>query len=35
MISFAFSPEQEAFRTELRRFAAAELAPRYLDRVAA
>jgi cyclohexanecarboxyl-CoA dehydrogenase len=32
MISFAFSPEQEAFRTDLRRFAAAELAPRYLDR---
>ena len=35
MISFAFSPEQEAFRAELRRFAAAELAPRYLDRASA
>ena len=35
MISFAFSPEQEAFRAELRRFATAELAPRYLDRATA
>ena len=27
MLSFAFSPEQEDFRTQLRRFAVAELAP--------
>jgi cyclohexanecarboxyl-CoA dehydrogenase len=32
MISFSFTPEQNAFAAELRRFAAAELAPRYLDR---
>jgi cyclohexanecarboxyl-CoA dehydrogenase len=34
VISFAFSPEQEAFRAELRRFAESELAPRYLQRAA-
>ena len=34
MISFAFTTEQEAFRAELLRFAAAELAPRYLERAA-
>lgn len=34
MISFEFSPEQEAFRKELRKFAVAELAPRYSERAA-
>lgn len=34
MISFAFSPDQEAFRKELLRFATAELAPRYIERAA-
>ena len=29
MLSFAFSPEQEDFRAQLRRFAVAELAPHY------
>ncbi len=32
MLSFAFSPEQEEFRVQLRRFAVAELAPRYIER---
>src|SRR3984957_620292 len=32
MISFSFTPEQEAFRAELRQFSAAELTPRYLER---
>ncbi|MGQ0623848.1 MAG: acyl-CoA dehydrogenase family protein [Sporichthyaceae bacterium] len=32
MISFEFTPEQEAFRKELRKFAVAELAPRYVER---
>lgn len=34
MISFAFTPEQDAFRAELARFAADRLAPRYLERAA-
>jgi cyclohexanecarboxyl-CoA dehydrogenase len=34
MISFAFTPEQEAFRKELRKFAVTELAPRYAERAA-
>jgi cyclohexanecarboxyl-CoA dehydrogenase len=34
MICFDFSPEQEQFRRELRKFAEAELAPRYLARAA-
>src|SRR5487761_1655220 len=34
MICFDFSPEQEQFRSELRKFAEAELAPRYLARAA-
>ena len=34
MLSFAFSAEQEEFRTELRKFAVAELAPRYRERAA-
>lgn len=34
MISFEFTPEQETFRRELRRFAAAELAPKYAERAA-
>lgn len=32
MISFEFTSEQEDFRKELRRYAACELAPRYLER---
>ena len=32
MISFAFTPEQDDFRKEVRRFASAELAPRYIER---
>jgi cyclohexanecarboxyl-CoA dehydrogenase len=34
VISFEFSPEQEYFREELRRFAATELAPHYRERAA-
>src|SRR5712692_11868172 len=34
MIDFAFTAEQEDFRQELRRFARAELAPRYRERAA-
>jgi len=34
VISFEFTPEQEQFRRELRRFAATELAPRYIERAA-
>jgi cyclohexanecarboxyl-CoA dehydrogenase len=34
VISFAFTPEQEDFRKELRRFAESELAPRYRERAA-
>ncbi len=34
MLSFAFSPEQEEFRVQLRKFAVAELAPRYIERAA-
>ena len=34
MLSFVFSPEQEDFRTQLRRFAVAELAPHYNERAA-
>lgn len=34
MISFAFTPEQDAFAAQLRRFATAELAPRYVGRAA-
>jgi cyclohexanecarboxyl-CoA dehydrogenase len=34
MLSFAFSPEQEDFRAQLRKFAVAELAPHYLERAA-
>jgi cyclohexanecarboxyl-CoA dehydrogenase len=34
MISFEFTPEQEAFRKELRKFATTELAPRYAERAA-
>ena len=34
MLSFAFSPEQEEFRVQLRRFAVAELAPYYIERAA-
>ena len=34
MLSFAFGPEQEDFRVELRRFAVAELAPCYIERAA-
>ena len=34
MIDFAFTAEQEEFRQELRRFACAELAPRYRERAA-
>src|ERR1700761_3820020 len=34
MISFAFTPEQEDFRTQLRKFAMTELAPRYRERAA-
>ena len=34
MLSFAFTPEQEDFRTQLRRFAVAELAPHYNERAA-
>jgi cyclohexanecarboxyl-CoA dehydrogenase len=32
MLSFEFTPEQEAFRRELRKFAVQELAPRYIER---
>ncbi len=32
MISFEFTPEQEDFRKELRKYAVSELAPRYLER---
>src|SRR5260221_7793857 len=34
MPSFAFSPEQEEFRVQLRKFAVAELAPHYIERAA-
>jgi len=34
MLSFAFGPEQEDFRVQLRRFAVAELAPYYIERAA-
>lgn len=34
MLSFAFSREQEDFCAELRKFAVAELAPRYIERAA-
>src|SRR5260370_14024523 len=34
MLSFAFSPEQEEFRVQLRKFAVAELAPHYIERAA-
>jgi len=34
MLSFAFTPEQEDFRRQLRRFAETELAPRYRERAA-
>jgi cyclohexanecarboxyl-CoA dehydrogenase len=34
VLSFAFSQEQEDFHTQLRRFAVAELAPRYKERAA-
>ncbi|MCW2786655.1 MAG: acyl-CoA dehydrogenase [Marmoricola sp.] len=34
MISFAFSDEQEDFRSQLRKFAIAELAPKYQERSA-
>src|ERR1700752_4484381 len=34
MLSFAFRPEQEDFRVQLRRFAVAELAPHYIERAA-
>jgi len=34
MPSFAFSPEQEDFRVQLRKFAVAELAPHYIERAA-
>jgi cyclohexanecarboxyl-CoA dehydrogenase len=34
MLSFAFSPEQEDFRRQLRRFAEEELAPKYVERAA-
>jgi cyclohexanecarboxyl-CoA dehydrogenase len=34
VLSFAFSQEQEDFRTQLRTFAVAELAPRYIERAA-
>ena len=34
MLSFAFSPEQEDFRSQLRRFAVAELTPYYIERAA-
>ena len=34
MISFAFTPEQEDFRKQLRRFAEQELAPMYRERAA-
>jgi len=34
VLSFAFSQEQEDFRIQLRRFAVAELAPRYNERAA-
>jgi cyclohexanecarboxyl-CoA dehydrogenase len=34
MLSFQFTPEQEDFRTELRKFAVAELAPTYRERAA-
>jgi hypothetical protein len=32
MLSSAFSPEQEDFRVQLRKFAVAELAPQYIER---
>src|SRR5437879_12819058 len=34
MLSFAFTPEQEDFRVQLRKFAVAELAPHYIERAA-
>ncbi len=34
MVSFAFSPEQEDYRVQLRKFAAAELSPHYNERAA-
>lgn len=34
MLSFAFSPEQEDFRLQLRKFASTELMPRYIERAA-
>jgi len=34
VLSFAFSPEQEDFRLQLRKFAGAELMPRYVERAA-
>src|SRR6516165_3236227 len=34
MLSFAFSPEQEEYRAQLRKFTMAELAPRYIERAA-